>query len=58
VWNNGNPEVTYKETKDSFKLYSLCIALMQWRAVNGSKGSIASLVKRRKEKNSYINNSI
>jgi hypothetical protein len=30
----------------------------QWRAVHGSKGSIASVVKRRKEKNSYINNSI
>jgi hypothetical protein len=30
----------------------------QWRAVHGSKGSIASVVKKRKEKNSYINNSI
>jgi hypothetical protein len=28
----------------------------QWRAVHGSKGSIASVVKKRKEKNSYINN--
>jgi hypothetical protein len=30
----------------------------QWRAVHGSKGSIASVVKKQKEKNSYINNSI
>jgi hypothetical protein len=30
----------------------------QWCAVHGSKGSIASVVKKRKEKNSYINNSI
>jgi hypothetical protein len=30
----------------------------QWRAVHGSKGSIASVVKKREEKNSYINNSI
>jgi hypothetical protein len=30
----------------------------QWRAVHGSKGSIASIVKKRKENNSYINNSI
>jgi hypothetical protein len=27
-------------------------------AVHGSKGSIASVVKKRKEKNLYINNSI
>jgi hypothetical protein len=32
--------------------------LHQWRAVHGSKGSNASLVKKRKEKKSYINNSI
>jgi hypothetical protein len=31
---------------------------IQWRAVHGSKGSIASVVKKRTEKNSYINTSI
>jgi hypothetical protein len=30
----------------------------QWRGVHGSEGSIASIVKKRKEKNAYINNSI
>jgi hypothetical protein len=32
------------------------MGIEQWRAVHGSKGSIASVVKKRKEKNAYINN--
>jgi hypothetical protein len=43
------PDVTIQE---------MYLCLSQWRAVHGSKGSIASIVKKRKEKNSYINNSI
>jgi hypothetical protein len=38
--------------------YPLITMYNQWRAVYGSKGSIASIVKKQKEKNSYINNSI
>jgi hypothetical protein len=34
------------------------MAVKQWGAVHGSKGSIASRVKKQKEKKSYINNSI
>jgi hypothetical protein len=35
------------------------VIITQWRrAVHGSKGSIASVVKKREEKNSYINNSV
>jgi hypothetical protein len=50
-------EVSSTLIRNTTYLQYVCL-YKQWRAVHGSKGSIASVVKKRKEKNSYINNSI
>jgi hypothetical protein len=49
--------IAHYDTARDYNLH-FTITHTQWRAVHGSKGSIASVVKKRKEKKSYINNSI